>query len=153
MPTFPKPTITTPADEFAAHCLELLSPLGVARAKKMFGGRGIYVDDLFIALIAAEQLYLKVDDNTRTHFEAAGCLPFVFETKDKPIQMNYYTPPEDAMESPAFMLPWARWAMEAALRARLSKSSSKAPRSTKSRAKTTAVKRPSKGAAKSPSDA
>ncbi len=153
MPTFPKPVITTPADEFAAYCLELFSPLGVARAKKMFGGRGIYVDDLFIALIADDQLYLKVDDTTRASFEAAGCKPFVFETKDKPIQMSYYIPPEDAMESPGFMLPWARLAMEAALRARLSKSSSKAPRSTKGRTKTTAVKRPSKGAAKSPSDA
>ena len=150
MPTFPKPVITTPADEFAAYCLELLSGLGVVRARKMFGGRGIYVDDLFIALIANEQLYLKVDDTTRPHFEAAGCAPFVFETKDKPIQMNYYSPPDEAMESSNFMLPWARWAMEAALRARSKKPTNKAPRSTKNQAK--AVKPRRKGCVKSPSD-
>ncbi len=149
VPAFPKPIITTPADEFAAYCLELLSSLGVVRAKKMFGGRGIYVDDLFIALIANEQLYLKVDDTTRPHFEAAGCSPFVFETKDKPIQMNYYSPPDEAMESSNFMLPWARRAMEAALRAR----ASKAARRTQSRTEPAAVKRRSKAAMKPPRDA
>lgn len=153
MPSLRKPLLATPADEFAAYCLELLHPLGVARAKKMFGGRGIYVDDLFLALIADEQLYLKVDDTTRAVFEAAGCKPFVFETKDKPIQMSYYTPPDEAMESPTLMLPWARRAMEAALRARLNKPARKAPGSTKPRTKTTAVKRRSKASAKPPRDA
>ena len=30
--------------------------------------------------------------------------------------MGYFTAPEDAMESPALMQPWARLALEAALR-------------------------------------
>jgi DNA transformation protein len=153
MRAFPTPTITTPADEFAAYCLELFSPLGAARAKKMFGGRGIYVDDLFIALIAYEQLYLKVDDTTRLHFEAAGCTPFVFETKDKRIQMNYYTPPDEAMESPALMLPWAKRAMEAALRARSNQPARKTSRSTTTRAKPATVKRQSRAKTKLPRDA
>jgi DNA transformation protein and related proteins len=149
MPALPKPVIRTPLDEFATYCMELLNPLGMVRAKKMFGGCGLYVDGLFIALIAHEQLYLKVDDITRAQFETAGCQPFVFETKDKPIQMNYYQPPADTMESPALMLPWARWALEAALRARLSQTTRKTLRSNKSPAQ--AVKPRSRGAAKSPS--
>jgi DNA transformation protein and related proteins len=149
MPNLPKPFFTTPADEFAAYCLELLSPLGAVRAKKMFGGRGIYVDDLFIALIALEQLYLKVDDATRGHFEAAGCRPFVFETKDKPIQMNYYNPPTEALESPAVMLPWARWALEAALRARANKS----PRRSTNQQQPASVRRRSKATPKTPRSA
>jgi DNA transformation protein len=32
--------------------------------------------------------------------------------------MSYWTPPAEALESPALMTPWARLAMEAALAAR-----------------------------------
>jgi DNA transformation protein len=103
------------------HCLELFAPLGAARAKSMFGGHGLYVDDLFIALIAAERLYLKVDDQTQPLFAAAGCEPFVYEGGAKPMTMSYWTVPADAMESPALMQPWARRAIEAALRARATK--------------------------------
>ena len=47
-----------PPPGFVAHCLELLSPLGEARARRMFGGHGLYVDDLFVAIVAGERLYL-----------------------------------------------------------------------------------------------
>ena len=107
------------------HCLELLAPLGALRSRGMFGGYGLYADDLFFALIAFDRLYLKVNEQTRPQFEAAGCEPFVYETqksgKGKPVTMSYFTAPEDAMESPAFMQPWARLALEAALRARAAK--------------------------------
>ena len=109
------------------HCLELLAPLGVVRAKRMFGGHGLYVDELFIALIAFERLYLKVDAQTQPAFRAAGCEPFVYDGKGKPITMSYWTVPAEAMESPALMQPWARQAIEAALRARAAKPSA-APR-------------------------
>jgi DNA transformation protein and related proteins len=108
--------------EFAAHCLELLSPLGVARSRRMFGGHGFYVDDLFIGLAAGERLYLKVDEGSRTRFEAAGCEPFDFDTKDgKRVVLGFWSAPDDALESPALMQPWARLAMQAALQARNAK--------------------------------
>ena len=84
-------------------------------------GHGFYVDELFIALIAFGRLYLKADASTRARFEAAGCEPFVYDGKGKPVTMRYFTAPEDAMESPALMQPWARLALEAALRARAAK--------------------------------
>lgn len=111
--------------ELAAHCRELLAPLGAVRSRRMFGGHGFYVDDLFVALIAFGRLYLKADDRSRARFEAAGCEPFVYEPhksgKGKPVTMSYFTAPEDAMESPALMQPWARLALEAAVRARAAK--------------------------------
>jgi DNA transformation protein len=122
-------------DALVDHCLELLAPLGTVRAKRMFGGHGLYVDDLFVAIIAFERLYLKVDAQTRAAFERAGCEPFVYEGKGKPITMSYWTVPAEAMESPALMQPWARQAIAAALRARAAKPSA-APR----RARATASK-------------
>ena len=48
---------------------------------------------------------------------AAGCERFVYAAKNKTMRMNYYSAPEDAMESPALMAPWAKLALEAAMKA------------------------------------
>ena len=114
--------------EFVAHCIELLSPLGAVRTRRMFGGHGFYVDDLFLAIIAFERLYLKADAQTRPRYEAAGCEPFVYDGQGKRVTLGYFTAPEDAMESPALMQPWARLALEAALRARAAKKAPAKPR-------------------------
>ncbi len=63
--------------EFPSHCAELLGPLGPTRVKRMFGGHGFYVDEVFLALAVGDRLYLKADAQTRPRFEAAGCEPFV----------------------------------------------------------------------------
>jgi DNA transformation protein and related proteins len=103
------------------HCLELLAPLGAVRARRMFGGHGLYVDDLFIAIVAFERLYLKADAATQPAFTAAGCAPFVYAAQGKAVSLNYWTVPAEAMESPDLMQPWARQAIAAALRARAAK--------------------------------
>jgi DNA transformation protein and related proteins len=111
-------------DAFAAHCVELLATLGTARSKRMFGGHGLYVDELFVAIVAGEQLYLKVDAQTRPAFERAGSRPFSYEAKGRRQSMSYWSAPEAALESPAQMQPWARLALDAALRARASRPAS-----------------------------
>ena len=80
-----------PADpEFVAHCLELLSALGRPRAKRMFGGHGIYVDERFMALATGHQLFLKTDALNRQAFEQAGCQPFEFAGADgQRVVMSY----------------------------------------------------------------
>ena len=105
-------------DGFVDHCLELLAPLGQVRARRMFGGHGLYIDDLFVAIIAFERLYLKADADSRPRFAAAGCEPFVYDAKSKAVTMSYWSAPPQALESPALMEPWARLAIAAALQAR-----------------------------------
>lgn len=111
-------------DELAVHCTELFASIGAARSRRMFGGHGIYVDDLFVALIFREQLYLKADAQTRAAFEEAGGERFVYDSADKQVTVGYWTVPAEAMESPGLMQPWARLAIAAALRAKVSKPSS-----------------------------
>jgi DNA transformation protein and related proteins len=101
------------------HCLELLSVLGPVRARRMFGGWGLHAGDVMVALIAFDRLYLKVDAETRAAFEQAGCAPFVYGGQARPVTLSYWTAPDDAMESPADMRPWAGLAHQAALRAAL----------------------------------
>ena len=132
------------ADAFTELCIELLAPLGPVRVRRMFGGQGLYVDGLFMAIIDDGQLFLKADDTTLERFDAAGCVPFTFPDKTgQPVVTHYRRPPEDALESPALMRPWARLALEAALRA----ANAKAAKAAKSTAKSTTKKAPAKKAA------
>ena len=117
--------MATAPNEFVAHCMELLGSIGTVRSRRMFGGHGFYVDDIFVALTFADRLYLKADAQARPGFEAAGCVPFTFEKVNdgasEIVSINYFSAPEDAMESPPLMQPWARLALAAALRARATK--------------------------------
>lgn len=143
--------MTNPRDEFARHCAELLGTTGMPRLRRMFGGHGVYLDDLFVAIVTGEQLYLKTDDDTRARFEAAGGRPFVYEAKGRGhVSLSYFTPPDDAMESPMLMQPWARLALEAAVRARAPKPRAPA-RKTRS-APSAKVARPRKPSARTKAD-
>ncbi len=128
-------------DAFTELCVEMLSPLGPVRTRAMFGAQGLYVDGLFMAIVDDGQLFLKADDTTRERFVAAGCAPFTYPTKDgERTVMSYYRPPEEALESPPLMLPWARLALEAALRAANAKVKKSGPTVAKRAAKSTANK-------------
>ena len=108
-----------PLPELVIHACELFAPLGSIRTRAMFGGWGFYCDDLFFAIIADETLYLKADAETAARFEAAGGEPFRFSYKDGRTEtMNYWTVPEEAMESPGEMIEWGRLALAAAIRGR-----------------------------------
>lgn len=103
-------------DGFIEFLHELLEPLGMISTRRMFGGHGVYCDGLFIAIVIDGRLYLKVDEQTRSAFVAAGSAPFVYEGQKKPIEMSYWNAPEEALDSPEQMQPWAKLAIAAALR-------------------------------------
>jgi DNA transformation protein and related proteins len=121
MPVSHSLPVNKPIPPFVEHCQELLGELGRTRTKRMFGGWGLYVDELFIALIARERLFLKANASTQAQFVAAGGEAFVFHNKDQAISTHYFTVPAEAMDSAALMLPWARLAQQAALSAAAAK--------------------------------
>ena len=87
------------------------------RAKRMFGGVGLYADELFFALIDDDVLYLKVDDETRPDFERRGLGPFQ-PFGEGSATMQYYQLPEDLLEDPEALRPWAESAVAVARRAK-----------------------------------
>lgn len=104
--------------DFVAHVVELVRGVGAAEAKRMFGGHGIYVDGLIVGIVVDDTLYLKSDEQTRAEFTDRGLAPFVFTSARKgTVETSYYTPPEEALESRAEMLPWLRLALAASRRA------------------------------------
>ena len=128
--------------DFANYCCDLLASVGRCVPKRMFGGFGISTDGLTIAILAdlgdGEKLWLKGDDSTRSQYEAAGCKIFTYPMKGVPRSMNYFTSPEEAMDSPDAMRPWAALALDCALRARAAKNLAKPKKVTKAVAKTAA---------------
>ena len=107
------------SEEFCAHVQELLAPIGAITIKKMFGGAGVYTQNLVFGLVIGETLYLKVDDLNEAEFKAAGSEPFVFEMKDgRSIPMRYWRLPEEAADDSEAAERWARLALDAALRAK-----------------------------------
>ena len=118
--------------DFANYCCDLLASAGRCVPKRMFGGFGISTDGLTIAILAdlgdGEKLWLKIDHSTRSRYEAAGCKIFTYPAKGVPRSMNYFTSPEEAIDSPDAMRPWAALALDCALRARTMKGLAKPKR-------------------------
>jgi DNA transformation protein len=83
----------------------------------MFGGYGIYYQDLMIALVAEDVLYLKADEDSVSAFTEKGLKPFVYEKNAKVTRMSYYLAPETIFENLNEAKAWGTLAYEAALRA------------------------------------
>ena len=113
------------SSDFVSHVSELLASAGHVVTKRMFGGHGVYLDGLFMAIIVDDELYLKADDVTRAAFDAESCAPFVYAKDGQDMTMSYRRAPDDAMDAPHLMLPWAQRALAAALRARAIKPAAK----------------------------
>jgi DNA transformation protein and related proteins len=136
--------MASPANDFATYCCELLSGVGPCIAKRMFGGFGISTSGLTFALVAdlggGEKLWLKADADTQARFEQEGCERFSYEMTrngvSKMQSLNYYSAPEEAMESPQLMLQWARLSLDCALKARAGKPKKRASPPSSARRKT-----------------
>jgi len=112
------------------------------RARRMFGAVGLYAGELFFALIDDDVLYLKVDDETRPEYEARGLKAFQ-PFGEGTTSMNYHEAPEDALEDPESLRPWAERALAVARRAKTKPKKRSAPKSkakakSKSKSKTKA---------------
>ena len=79
----------------------------------MFGGVGIYADQLFFALIADDTLYFKVDGSNRPDFERLGMRPFQPYGEGGEV-MQYYQVPADLLEDLEALRPWTQKAIAVA---------------------------------------
>lgn len=85
--------------------------------RKMFGGYGIYLQGVMFALIADEQLYLKVDEQNLVYFNELNLPAFQFPRGNKLISMSYHLAPDGVFEDSEQAGIWGQRAYAAALRA------------------------------------
>ena len=101
---------------------ELFREFGPVAVRRMFGGQGLFVDGLMIALIAADVIYLKADAEAIPAFEREGLGPFSYATKDGQHTLgSYWRMPDRLYEDPEELARWARAAHAAAVRSSLRK--------------------------------
>lgn len=105
------------AKDFAQAMVALLAPFGPLRARALFGGHGLYLEERIFAITGWGRLWFKVDAETKPRFLAAGGEAFVYPGSRGPVEMSYCTPPPEALESFERLAPWAELALQAAARA------------------------------------
>jgi len=101
------------APEFRDFVLDQLAGVPRLRPKAMFGGVGLYSGEQFFGIVAADELFFKVDDTNRAAYEAAGSEPFR-PVLDRPVSMSYWRVPIEVLEDPSELAVWARDAIRAA---------------------------------------
>ncbi len=104
--------------EFVDFLLDTLAVIGPVRARRMFGGHGIYHNDLMFGLVADDVLYFKADKESAPSFLAKNLEPFEYVKNGKPMKMSYYRAPEEIYDDPDEARRWAALAFAAAERAR-----------------------------------
>jgi DNA transformation protein len=103
---------------YADEVIGRLLPLGPVTARRMFGGFGIYLDEVMFGLIAWNRLYFKVDDGNRVDYEGAGSEPFSYQGRNRPVSMSYWWVPQGVYDDTDALVAWAEKAMDAARRAK-----------------------------------
>ncbi|CAL94908.1 TfoX/Sxy family protein [Azoarcus olearius] len=103
--------------EFTDHLVETFAALGAVRARRMFGGHGLYLDGVMFGLVVDDVLYLKADAQTLPRFAELGLPCFEYARNGRTVQVSYHRAPDEVLESPDAAAQWGRLALAAALRA------------------------------------
>jgi len=83
------------------------------RARKMFGGGGIYFNDIFFAIFDDDRVFFKVDAQTSGDYEARGMGPWILEGEPNE---NYRELPADIWSNLDKLGEWIEAAAAAAER-------------------------------------
>ena len=90
-----------------------LAGVGDVQPKPMFGCFGLYRGNVFFGIIAADTLYFKVGDATRSDYESRGMSRFRPYANRSRVSMNYYEVPADVLEDADECGEWAQRAVAA----------------------------------------
>lgn len=104
--------------DYLLEQLASLAVLGTLKAKRMFGGHGLYLDDVMFGLVADDTLYLKADANNQARFDALDMPHFIYPRQGKPVTLSFRAPPAEAFDDSSELLALARLGVEAAWRNR-----------------------------------
>jgi DNA transformation protein and related proteins len=90
---------------FVGFVLEQLESLGDVRSQAMFGGWGLYADEVFFGIVHDGRLYFRTDATSRKPYVERGMHPFR-PNPDQTLQ-RYYEVPADVLEDALQLERWA----------------------------------------------
>jgi DNA transformation protein len=111
---------------------ELFGTFGPVEVRRLFGGAGIYADDVMFALVHDGVIYLKVDETSLPAFEREQLEPFSYSRRGERASLtSYRRMPDRLYDDPDELVAWARAALAAAGRRGARKGKAKARAGTK----------------------
>lgn len=98
---------------------DMFRAFGHVSIRKMFGGKGIYVDGRIVAVMLRGDLLIKGDATSAPEIEADGGVRWAYthNKTGKDVQMPYWTLPEIALDDDDERRRFARLAVDASIRA------------------------------------
>ena len=96
-------------DSFKDFVLDQLRGLEDVEARRMFGGYGLYQDEIFFGIIEKGRLYFKVDEVTVTRYRKHRMKPF--RPNAKQTLKSYYQVPVEILEDADELRKWAEAAI------------------------------------------
>ena len=103
------------SEELIAHITDLLGDNFPITTRKMFGGYGIFHNKIVFAIIAYNELYMKVGDSNVHDYINKGADQFTYNSGIKRVKMSYYKIPEDVIEDSEEFLKWCQKSYQVAL--------------------------------------
>lgn len=104
--------------EYLNYIMECMASIRDLRVRGMFGGYGLYQNEIIFAIVVNDVLYLKSDAAIKREFSNRGLLPFTYTVGDGSVTMQYFAASPDIFEQPEVMQEWIQKALGAALRAK-----------------------------------
>jgi DNA transformation protein and related proteins len=99
-------------DSFAAFILDELQALPDLDCRAMFGGHGLYQDEIFFAIIFKGRLYFKTNAESTGVYRRRGMKPF--RPNSRQTLKNYYEVPAEIIEDRDELAAWAKRAIAVA---------------------------------------
>jgi len=100
------------SEEYLEFVADLLAGMPRLQLRRMFGGAGVYADGRMFALIADNELYLRIADLDRQDFVDAGSEPFRYEGRTgRRTMKSYWRVPADWFDRPGYILATAQRAL------------------------------------------
>src|SRR5262245_13841112 len=94
------------ADEsFRDFVLDQLAGLDDVEARRMFGGYGLYQDEIFFGILHRGRLFFKIDDATVDEYRSRKMKPF--RPNDRQTLKSYYQVPVEIIEDADQLGDWA----------------------------------------------
>ena len=103
--------------------MEIFAALGQVTIRRMFSGKGVYVDGVIAAIEYEDELRLKADMVSAPDFADAGATQWTYHGHRGAVLMPYWSIPDEALDDPDMMDQWTQRALDAGLRASVGKAS------------------------------
>ena len=100
-----------PKNAFLTFVVSTLQGRYPLRSRAMFGGYGLYYNNVIMGIIIDDALYLKAEAQTAHYFATQGATPFSYEKNGKTITMCYWRVPEDVLENQEELESWVHRAI------------------------------------------